>query len=133
MSDTTYTSNSQQIQYVFSDEKTKTSSLITLPVTIQNRYTFDSSTNDDGSETTELTDRQKELLKKHLQKQDDFMNGDIKKSIMIGDSENDADAAKSAGIPMILLENGYTNKKTEQIFVDKPNAVDVMLEIVKIK
>ena len=46
MSDTTYTSNSQQIQYVFSDEKTKTSSLITLPVTIQNRYTFDSSTND---------------------------------------------------------------------------------------
>jgi phosphoglycolate phosphatase len=37
---------------------------------------------------------------------------------MIGDSENDADAAKLAGIPMILLENGYTNKKTEQIYHD---------------
>ena len=46
------------------------------------------------------------------------MNGDIKKSIMIGDSENDAEAAKSAGIPMILLEDGYTEKKTEQIHHD---------------
>ena len=44
------------------------------------------------------------------------MNGDIKKSIMIGDSENDADAAKSAGIPMILLEDGYTEKNVEQIY-----------------
>ena len=31
---------------------------------------------------------------------------DVNKSLMIGDSENDADAAKLAGIPMILLENG---------------------------
>ena len=46
------------------------------------------------------------------------MGGDIKKSLMIGDSENDADAAKSAGIPMILLENGYTEKKVEQIHHD---------------
>ena len=40
----------------------------------------------------------------------------IKKSIMIGDSENDADAAKSAGIPMILVEDGYTEKKVSQIY-----------------
>jgi phosphoglycolate phosphatase len=44
------------------------------------------------------------------------MNGDIKKSLMIGDSENDADAAKSANIPMILVEDGYTDKKIEQIY-----------------
>ena len=44
------------------------------------------------------------------------MNGDIKKSIMIGDSENDSDAAKSAGIPMILLEDGYTEKKIENLY-----------------
>ena len=37
---------------------------------------------------------------------------------MIGDSENDADAAKSAGIPMILLEDGYTDKNVEQIHHD---------------
>ena len=46
------------------------------------------------------------------------MGGDIKKSLMIGDSENDADAARSAGIPMILLEDGYTDKKIEQIHHD---------------
>jgi len=55
---------------------------------------------------------------KHLTSTIEIMNGDIKKSIMVGDSENDADAAKSAGIPMILLENGYTEKKTEQIYHD---------------
>ena len=55
---------------------------------------------------------------RHLTSTIEIMNGDIKKSLMIGDSENDADAAKAAGIPMILLENGYTEKKTEQIHHD---------------
>ena len=55
---------------------------------------------------------------RHLTSTIEIMNGDIKKSIMIGDSENDADAAKSAGIPMILLEDGYTEKKIEQIHHD---------------
>jgi len=53
---------------------------------------------------------------KHLTSTIEIMNGDIKKSLMIGDSENDADAAKSAGIPMILVEDGYTDKKIEQIY-----------------
>jgi len=53
---------------------------------------------------------------KHLTSTIEIMNGDIKKSLMIGDSENDADAAKSAGIPMILIEDGYTDKKIEQIY-----------------
>ena len=53
---------------------------------------------------------------RHITSMIEIMNGNIKKSLMIGDSENDADAAKSAGIPMILLENGYTDKKTEQIY-----------------
>ena len=44
------------------------------------------------------------------------MQGNIKKSLMIGDSESDANAAKAAGIPFILLENGYTQKKTNEIY-----------------
>mgnify|MGYP001170915471 FL=1 len=52
---------------------------------------------------------------RHLTSSIEIMGGDIKKSLMFGDSENDADAAKSAGIPMILLEDGYTDKKIEQI------------------
>ena len=55
---------------------------------------------------------------RHLTSTIEIMNGNIKKSIMIGDSENDAEAAKSAGIPMILLEDGYTEKKIEQIHHD---------------
>jgi len=55
---------------------------------------------------------------RHLTSTIEIMGGDIKKSLMIGDSENDADAAKSAGIPMILLEDGYTDKKIEQIHHD---------------
>ena len=55
---------------------------------------------------------------RHLTSTIEIMGGDIKKSLMIGDSENDADAARSAGIPMILLEDGYTDKKIEQIHHD---------------
>ena len=55
---------------------------------------------------------------RHLTNTIEIMNGNVKKSLMIGDSENDADAAKSAGIPMILLENGYTDKKVDQIHHD---------------
>ena len=34
---------------------------------------------------------------------------------MIGDSETDADSASAAGIPFILLENGYTEKNVSEI------------------
>ena len=53
---------------------------------------------------------------RHLTSIIEILDGKINKSLMIGDSENDADAAKLAGIPMILLEDGYTDKKVEQIF-----------------
>jgi len=55
---------------------------------------------------------------RHLTSIIEILDGNIKKSLMIGDSENDADTAKLAGVPMILLENGYTDKKTEQIYHD---------------
>ena len=44
------------------------------------------------------------------------LDGDISNSLMIGDSETDAIAAKNAGIPLILLENGYTEKNTTEIY-----------------
>ena len=53
---------------------------------------------------------------RHLTSIIEIMHGDIKKSFMVGDSATDADAAKSAGIPMILVEDGYTDKKIEQIY-----------------
>ncbi len=53
---------------------------------------------------------------RHLTSIIEILNGDIKKSLMIGDSENDANAAKDASIPIILLENGYTEKNTNEIY-----------------
>ena len=55
---------------------------------------------------------------RHLTNVIEIMQGDIKKSIMIGDSETDAESAKSAGIPFILLEDGYTEKKVSEIHHD---------------
>ena len=53
---------------------------------------------------------------RHLTNVVEILDGDIKKTIMIGDSENDANAAKAAEIPVILLENGYTEKNTTEIY-----------------
>ena len=53
---------------------------------------------------------------RHLTSVVEILDGDIKKSIMIGDSETDANAAKAAEIPMILLEDGYTEKNKDEIY-----------------
>ena len=53
---------------------------------------------------------------RHITNIIEIINGDIKKSLMIGDSETDANAAKEAGIPVILLEDGYTEKNTSEIY-----------------
>ena len=53
---------------------------------------------------------------RHLTSVVEILDGDIKKTIMVGDSETDANAAKSAGIPVILLEDGYTEKNTTEIY-----------------
>jgi phosphoglycolate phosphatase len=53
---------------------------------------------------------------RHLTNIIEILNGNINKSLMIGDSETDANAAKSASLPIILLENGYTEKNTDEIY-----------------
>ena len=53
---------------------------------------------------------------RHLTSVVEILDGDLKKTIMIGDSETDANAAKAAEIPMILLEDGYTEKNTDEIY-----------------
>ncbi len=53
---------------------------------------------------------------RHLTSVVEILDGDLNKTIMIGDSETDANAAKAAEIPIILLENGYTEKNTTEIY-----------------
>ena len=55
---------------------------------------------------------------RHLTSVVEILNGNLKKCIMIGDSETDANAAKAASIPIILLENGYTEKNSQEIYHD---------------
>ena len=55
---------------------------------------------------------------KHLTNTIEIVGGDIKKSLMIGDSETDSNASKAASIPFVLIEDGYTEKKTNEIYHD---------------
>ncbi len=55
---------------------------------------------------------------KHLIDTIDIIGGDIKRTLMIGDSETDSKASKAAKIPFILIEDGYTEKKTNEIYHD---------------
>ena len=52
---------------------------------------------------------------RHITNIIDILQGNIKKSLMIGDSEVDSMAASSANIPFILVEDGYTDKNINQI------------------
>ena len=53
---------------------------------------------------------------RHLTSVIEILDGDIQKTLMIGDSETDANAAKAAEIPIILLEDGYTEKNINEIY-----------------
>ena len=55
---------------------------------------------------------------RHLTSTIEIMDGDIKKSIMVGDSETDSNSAKAANIPFVLVEDGYTEKKINEIHHD---------------
>ena len=53
---------------------------------------------------------------RHLTNVIEIIQGEVKKSIMIGDSETDSESAKAAGIPFILIEDGYTDKTINEIY-----------------
>ncbi len=52
---------------------------------------------------------------RHLTNVVEILNGDIKKTIMVGDSEVDGKSAENASMPFILLEDGYTDVKISDI------------------
>tara|TARA_Y100000590_G_scaffold169955_1_gene194529 strand:- start:1920 stop:2609 length:690 start_codon:yes stop_codon:yes gene_type:complete len=55
---------------------------------------------------------------RHLTNTIEIVGGDIKNSLMIGDSETDSNSAIAAKIPFILLTDGYTEKKVSEIYHD---------------
>ncbi len=55
---------------------------------------------------------------KHLIDTIEIIGGKVNKTLMVGDSETDSNASKAANIPFILLEDGYTEKNTNEIYHD---------------
>ena len=55
---------------------------------------------------------------KHLTHTLEIIGGDIKKTLMIGDSETDSNASKAADIPFVLIKDGYTEKRSNEIYHD---------------
>ena len=45
----------------------------------------------------------------------EIISGDLKKTIMVGDSEVDSMSAYNAKVPFILVEDGYTEKKLRKL------------------
>ena len=52
---------------------------------------------------------------RHLTNVIEILGSNIKKTIMVGDSEVDSQSAYNAKIPFVLVEDGYTEKKIDQI------------------
>ena len=52
---------------------------------------------------------------RHLTDVVEIIGGDLKKTIMVGDSEVDSMSASNAKIPFVLVENGYTEKSSKEI------------------
>ena len=56
---------------------------------------------------------------RHLTNVIEIIGGDLKKTIMVGDSEVDAMSAHNAKLPFVLVKNGYTEKKESEIKHDE--------------
>ena len=56
---------------------------------------------------------------RHLTDVVEIIQGNLKKTIMVGDSEVDEMSAKNAKIPFVLVKNGYTEKSTKEIKHDE--------------
>ena len=56
---------------------------------------------------------------RHLTDVVEIIGGDLKKTIMVGDSEVDAMSAHNAKLPFILVKDGYTEKTEKEIKHDE--------------
>ena len=56
---------------------------------------------------------------RHLTDVVEIINGNLKKTIMVGDSEVDAMSANNAKLPFVLVKDGYTEKTEREIKHDE--------------
>ncbi len=56
---------------------------------------------------------------RHLTNVVEIIGGDLKKTIMVGDSDVDANSAHNAKLPFVLVKDGYTEKNENEIKHDE--------------
>ena len=52
---------------------------------------------------------------RHLTDVVEIIGGDLKKTIVVGDSEVDANSAHNANLPFVLVKDGYTEKSEKKL------------------
>ena len=94
-----------------SSDSSSTSNGKTIDVPVQGSPSTpdENLSNDDGSESVELSDRQKELLKKAFQKQEKFLDGDVQKTNMSKKESNDIKAIEESGASYENVGKGVQN------------------------
>ena len=66
--------------------------------------------NDDGSDSVELTERQKSMLKKHFEKQEKFLEGDIQKTKLNKKEAKDIQSIEESGATYETVGNGVESR-----------------------
>ncbi len=66
--------------------------------------------NDDGSDCVELTDRQKGMLKKHFEKQEKFLDGDVQKTKLNKKEAKDITSIEESGATYETVGNGVESR-----------------------
>ena len=56
---------------------------------------------------------------RHLTNVVEIIGGNLKKTIMVGDSDVDANSANNAKLPFVLIKDGYTDKTEKEITHDE--------------
>jgi len=83
--------------------------------------------NDDGSQSVELSDRQKKMLENHFKKQEKFLDGDVQKTLMSKKDNKDIKSIEKSGATYENVGNdipknywgGTTGKGTKCLVVKK--------------
>ena len=82
---------------------------------IENGSIGNGSSNDDGSDPVELSDRQKEMLRKAFEKQKDFIDGDVQKTKLSKKDNQSVKAIEESGASYEHVGNGIQTNRWEGI------------------
>ena len=81
---------------------------------IENGSVGNGAPNDDGSEPVELSDKQKEMLRKAFEKQEKFLDGDVQKTKLSKKDNNDVKAIEESGASYEHVGNGISARRWDR-------------------